>query len=170
MPGNNLNNMKENSYKNLEKLVVNTGLGRLSSQPNFEDKLLPELVKEFSVIVGQKPAIRAAKKSIAGFKLRMGTVVGLKATLRKKRMEQFLKKLINVVLPRVRDFRGVKNTAIDQNGNLSIGLKDQLVFPEVSPETSRVNFGLEVTLVPKSKNKEKAVELYKELGIPFSKK
>ncbi|MDO8430148.1 MAG: 50S ribosomal protein L5 [bacterium] len=162
--------MKENSYKNLEKLVVNTGLGRLSSQPNFEDKLLPELVKEFSVIVGQKPAIRAAKKSIAGFKLRMGTVVGLKATLRKKRMEQFLKKLINVVLPRVRDFRGVKNTAIDQNGNLSIGLKDQLVFPEVSPETSRVNFGLEVTLVPKSKNKEKAVELYKELGIPFSKK
>ena len=162
--------MKENIYKNLEKLVVNTGLGRLSSQPNFEDKILPELVKEFSVIVGQKPAIRAAKKSIAGFKLRMGTVVGLKATLRKKRMEQFLKKMINVVLPRVRDFRGVKSTSIDQNGNLSIGLKEQLVFPEVSPETSKVNFGLEMTLVPKLKDKEKAVALYKELGIPFSKK
>ena len=162
--------MKENTYKNLEKLVVNSGLGRLSSQPNFEDKMLPELVKEFSVIVGQKPAFRSAKKSIAGFKLRAGTVVGLKATLRKKRMEQFFKKLINVVLPRVRDFRGIKNSSIDQNGNLSIGLKEQLVFPEVSPETSKVNFGLEVTIVPKSKNKEKAVALYKELGIPFSKK
>ena len=100
----------------------------------------------------------------------MGTVVGLKATLRKKRMEQFLKKMINVVLPRVRDFRGVKSTSIDQNGNLSIGLKEQLFFPEVSPETSKVNFGLEMTLVPKLKDKEKAVALYKELGIPFSKK
>ena len=153
----------------LEKVVVNVGTGRLSALPNFEDKTLPELVKELSMITGQKPSARPAAKSIAGFKLRMGTVVGLKTTLRKKRMSEFIKKLLNVALPRVRDFRGIKTEAIDANGNLTIGLKEHLVFPEVVPELSKVNFGMEITFVPKVQNKEKAVELYKELRIPFKK-
>lgn len=159
----------ENSYKKLEKVVINVGTGRLSAQPNFEDKVLPAIIEELASITGQKPSVRPAKKSIAGFKLRMGTAVGLKTTLRKKRMLEFLKKLVNVALPRVRDFRGIKKTAIDSAGNLTIGLKEHLVFPEVNPETSKASFGLEVTLVPKFRDKEKAVELYKELGIPFSK-
>lgn len=159
--------MNEN-YKKLEKIVINVGTGRLSSQPNF-DKILPELTKELSMITGQKPAVRPAKKSIAGFKLRTGTVVGLKTTLRQKRMNEFLKKLINVALPRLRDFRGLKKEAVDKNGSLTIGLKEHLVFPEVSPDIAKVNFGMEVTLVPKVRDREKSMELYKELKIPFAK-
>lgn len=159
----------ENSFKKIEKIVINVGTGRLSAQPNFEEKVLPAVVEELASITGQKPSARSAKKSIAGFKLRMGTTVGLKTTLRKKRMSEFLKKLINTALPRVRDFRGVKTTAIDSDGNLTIGLKEHLVFPEINPETSKTSFGLEITIVPKFRDKEKAVELYKELGMPFSK-
>lgn len=159
---------KDLHYKKLEKIVINVGTGRLSSQPNFSDKLLPELVKELSAITGQKPSSRPAKKSIAGFKLRTGTIVGLKTTLRKARMNEFLQKFIHAALPRVRDFRGINPDAIDKNGNLTIGIKEHVVFPELSPETSKVNFGLEITLVPKSREKEKAVELYKALKIPFS--
>lgn len=162
-------NKKPYTGSGLEKIVVNVGTGRLSSQPNFEEKTLPELAKELSLIVGQKPAVRQAKKSIAGFKLRAGTTVGLKITLRKKRMGGFLKKLIQVALPRVRDFRGVKKEAIDSNGNLTVGLKEHWVFPEISQDISKTNFGMEITLVPKFQDKEKAVELYKELGIPFKK-
>jgi large subunit ribosomal protein L5 len=161
---------KNLSYKNLEKVVINVGTGRLSSQPNFSDKLLPELVKELSAITGQKPSSRPAKKSIAGFKLRTGTVVGLKTTLRKTRMNEFLQKLINVALPRVRDFRGINPDAIDKDGNLTIGLKEHIVFPELSPETSKVNFGMEITLVPRLREKDKAVELYNALKIPFAAK
>ena len=161
--------MSSNYMKNiLEKVVVNVGVGKLSSQPNFDEKILPEIIKELSLITGQKSATRMAKQSIAGFKLRAGTAVGLKTTLRKKRMVEFLAKLINVAFPRVRDFRGIKKNSVDLNGNLTIGLKEHLVFPEVTPETSKINFGLEVTLIPKIRNKEKAMELYKELRIPFS--
>lgn len=151
----------------LEKIVVNVGVGKLSSQPNFQDKILPEITKELGLISGQKPMVRPARMSIAGFKLRAGTPVGLKTTLRKKRMNDFLNKLVQIVLPRVRDFRGLKPESIDPNGNLTIGLKEHLVFPEVSPETSKTNFGMEITLVPKLKNKEKAVALYKALKIPL---
>lgn len=159
--------MKDN-YKNLEKIVINIGVGRMSGQPNF-DKTLPELVKAISLITGQKPATCVAKKSIAGFKLRMGTVVGLKTTLRGKRMKEFLDKLVNVVLPRVRDFRGIDHKSIDNAGNLTLGLKEHLAFPEITADTSRVSFGLEITIVPKLKVKEKAVELYKQLGVPLKK-
>ena len=153
----------------LEKIVVNVGLGRASSLPNFSDKILPSIMEELSVIVGQKPETRAAKQSIAGFKLRAGTVVGLKVTLRKKRMHEFLQKLINAVLPRVRDFRGIKNEAVDSNGNLTIGLKEYVVFPEVNTEIAKANFGLEITFVPRERNRDKAMELYRSLGIPFNK-
>ena len=160
----------KNDYKKLEKVVVNVGVGRLSSQPNFEDKILPEIMKELSLITGQKAATRPATQSIAGFKTRAGTIVGLKTTLRGNRLREFLGKFIHVVLPRVRDFRGIKASAIDAGGNLTIGLKEHLVFPEIIPELSKVNFGMEVTLVPKISDPAKAFELYKSLGIPFGKK
>ncbi|OGY68340.1 MAG: 50S ribosomal protein L5 [Candidatus Harrisonbacteria bacterium RIFCSPLOWO2_02_FULL_45_10c] len=162
--------MAKNDYKKLEKVVVNVGVGRLSSQPNFEDKILPEIMKELSLITGQKAATRPATQSIAGFKTRAGTIVGLKTTLRGNRLQEFLGKFIHVVLPRVRDFRGIKASAIDAGGNLTIGLKEHLVFPEIIPELSKVNFGMEVTLVPKISDPAKAFELYKSLGIPFGKK
>lgn len=165
-------NKGENQFKKLEKVVVNTGIGRLTQQPNFEDKILPAVTQDFAAITGQKPANRPARISISGFKLRQGVVVGLKATLRRKRMEEFLKKLSRVVLPRVRDFRGIDIKNVDLNGNLSFGIKDHLVFTEVSPEHSRTNFGIEVTVVPKSKdvrNREEAIQLYRNIGIPFQK-
>lgn len=164
--------MKKDSYQNLEKIVVNVGVGRLSGQPHFADKVLPELMKELSLITGQKPAPRPAKISIAGFKLRTGTIVGLKVTLRGHRMKDFFEKLTSVVLPRVRDFRGIESGSIDSSGNLSFGIKEHVVFPEIVTDISKVNFGMEISIVPKARFKEKAkaVELYRELGIPFSAK
>lgn len=153
----------------LEKIVVNSGIGRLSTQPNFEDKILPELIKNISLITGQKPAIRLAKKSISGFKLRKGDVVGLKTTLRRKRMFDFLTKFIKIILPRVRDFRGIDLKSVDKSGNLTIGIKDYLVFPETTPEQSRINFGIELTITPLIKKRDFAIELYKKLGVPFKK-
>ncbi|MEK7640725.1 MAG: 50S ribosomal protein L5 [Patescibacteria group bacterium] len=156
--------------KQIEKVVVNTGVGKLSGQPNFGDKLLPAIIADFAAITGQKPSERPAKKSISSFKLRQGTIVGLKATLRRQRMESFLSKVMKVVLPRVRDFQGINPKNIDRAGNLTFGIKDHLVFPEVSPEASKTNFGMEITLVPKTpKTQEEAFKLYKELGVPFAK-
>ena len=161
--------MVKNSKNNLEKIVINVGIGKMSNLPNFQEKILPALSQELGAITGQKAAFRPAKKSIAGFKLRTGTVVGLKTTLRRKRMSEFLKKLVQVTLPRVRDFRGINPKAVDLNGNLTIGIKEHLVFPEISPEISKTNFGMEITIVPKLRNKKMAMELYKELKIPFKK-
>ncbi|MEK7162835.1 MAG: 50S ribosomal protein L5 [Patescibacteria group bacterium] len=162
-------------YKNdleipkIEKIVVNVGVGRLSQQSNFEDKILPELIKDFSLITGQKPAVCKAKKSIAGFKIRIGQIIGLKTTLRRKRMINFFEKLIKIVFPRVRDFQGISLKNIDNQGNLSTGLKDNSVFPEINPEISKVDFGMEISIVVKAKNKEEAIELYRILGIPLKK-
>lgn len=153
----------------LEKIVINVGLGRASSQPNFTDKILPAISEELSIITGQKPQVRNAKQSIAGFKLRAGTVVGIKVTLRRKRRDDFLRKFVNIVLPRVRDFRGIDLKAVDANGNLTIGVKEHVVFPEISSELIKTNFGMEITLVPKIRNRKTAIELYKSLGIPFKK-
>lgn len=162
-------------YKNdlavpkIEKIIVNAGVGRISQQPNFEEKILPELVKEISVITGQKPVLTRAKKSIAGFKTRAGQIIGLKVSLRRKRMEDFLNKLIKIVLPRLRDFRGLDLTSVDKSGNLNIGLRDYFVFPEVNPEESKIDFGLEISIVSTAKKRAEAIELYKILGIPFKK-
>jgi len=162
--------MTADIYKNFEKVVVNSGLGKISQLPNFGDKVLPVIEKDFAGITGQKPSERTAKKSISGFKLREGQVVGLKATLRHKRMRQFLEKVTRVVLPRVRDFRGLPQRNIDSHGNLNFGLKDVSVFPEVSQDASKVSFGIEITVVPKiAKDHAVMVELYKEIGVPFSK-
>ncbi len=154
----------------LEKIVVNTGVGRLAtSNAHFEEKILPEVIAEFKAITGQKPALRKARASIAGFKLRQGTVVGMNATLRGKRMRDFLYRLNSIVFPRVRDFRGIDPKTIDSTGNLTIGIKEHTSFPEIIPENSKVDFGLEVTIVPKIRRTEGAAAFYELLGIPFKK-
>ncbi len=162
--------MNQEIRKKFEKIVVNVGLGRLRNLTNFEDKILPEVMKELALITGQKPQIRPAKKSIAGFKIRTGDVVGLKVTLRNQRMVDFFVRLINIVLPRVKDFQGLDIKNIDKNGNLNIGLKEQLVFPEISADQSKVNFGLQVTVVIKPEFKKQSLEIYKNLGVPFKQK
>jgi large subunit ribosomal protein L5 len=153
----------------IEKIVVNAGIGRLSQQANFDDKILPEVQKEFSAITGQKPSVRAAKKSIAGFKIRENQVVGLKVTLRQKRMEDFFERLVGLALPRVKDFRGLDLSNVDENGNLNVGFKEQNVFPEIDVEKSKTNFGLQVTIVPRKKNRDSAIDLYRRLGLPLKK-
>lgn len=154
----------------IEKVVINVGIGRSSGQPNFSEKILPEVMKDLSIITGQKPATRPAKKSISNFKLRQGTPVGLKVTLRGKRMQQFLERLNNIAFPRVRDFRGIDLKKVDQNGNLNLGLKEHVVFPEIKADATTVNFGLEITVVPRDiKDRQEAIQLYRQLGIPLKK-
>jgi len=158
---------KKPIISNLEKIVINVGVGRLRQQGQFEEKILPEIIQEVSLITSQKPVTRPAKKAIAGFKTRLGDIVGLKVTLRGKRMFDFFTRFVNVVLPRIKDFRGLDLKSIDASGNLSVGIEDQLVFPEIDADKSKVDFGLEATIVPKIKNREKAIELYKLLGVPL---
>jgi len=153
----------------VEKAVVNIGLGRMSQKPGFEEKILPEITKELSLITGQIPSRRIAKKSIAGFKLREGSVVGLAATLRGARMYDFIERLVRMVLPRVRDFRGVDLKNVDQRGNLNLGFREHVVFPEINQDVSSTEFGLQVTLVTKARNRDEAVALYRKLGVPFKK-
>ena len=151
------------------KIVVNISLGRLRSNSQFEEKLLPEVMKEAAILTGQKPAVRKAKKSIAGFKTRTGDIIGLQTTLRGKKMFDFFERVINIALPRVKDFRGLEIKSVDGSGNLNIGFKEQFVFPEVNMEQSKVNFGLQVTIVPNTRNRDKAIVLYKSLAMPFKK-
>lgn len=136
----------------------------------FDEKILPGVVEELSLITGQRAATRGAKKSIAGFKSREGDIVGLTTTLRGKRMDDFLKRLINAALPRVRDFRGIDLTHFDGRGNLTIGFKEHTVFPEINSETSKVNFGLQVTLVADTKTKEEGIDFFRGLGLPLKTK
>ncbi len=154
----------------LEKIVVNSSFGKLTTLADFSDKGLPEIQQSLAAITGQKPQDRPAKKSISGFKLREGTIVGLKVTLRGKKMMQFLEKVIAIVMPRVRDFRGINTHGVDSHGNLTFGIKEHTVFPEIVLENSRVSYGIEITLVPKTAmTKEKALEFYRSLGLPLAK-
>ncbi len=154
----------------LHKIAVNVGVGRMAtSNAHFDEKVLPEIVAEFKAVTGQQPALRHAAKSIAGFKLRQGTVVGMNATLRGKRMTDFIERLNAVVFPRVRDFRGIPVKNIDANGNLTVGIREHTAFPEIVPENSKVDFGMEVTFVLKVQGKEKALDIYHALGIPLQK-
>ena len=160
--------LRYNMKASLEKIVINVGVGRFSTQNNFNEKILPEIMKDLAIITGQKAAARPAKQSIAGFKLRAGTIVGLKVTLRGKRMDDFLKRLNGIVFPRVRDFHGIDLKKIDKNGNLSVGVKEHVVFPEIKADATNVNFGVEITMVPKRiKNRQEAIELYRKLGVPL---
>ena len=153
----------------IEKIVVSSGLGRMRlNNAQFEDKVLPEIMNEFATIVGQRPKVTRARMSVAGFKVRAGEPVGIVATLRGKRKDDFLIKLVNTALPRVRDFKGVSSAHVDQAGNLNLGFKDQFVFPEPIPEFSKLSFGLEVTVVVKAKSREDAIAFYRASGIPVN--
>ena len=151
----------------LDKIVVNAGVGRASTQPNFEDKTLPQIMKDMSAIAGQKPQVRRARKSIAAFKTREGQVVGVRITLRRQKMVDFFERLVRIVLPRVRDFNGLVPMIVDKGGVLNIGFREQFVFPEINPEEAPFTFPLGVNLVPRSKSRAKALEAYAKFGMPL---
>jgi len=170
--------MKEKfGYKNdfavpkIEKAVVNVGIGKVlnSIDPSKKKELKKGIFSDISLICGQSPVLTRAIKAIAGFKVRQGSTVGVKATLRRSKMNDFLDRLINVVLPRMRDFQGVPKTSIDDGGNLTVGIKEHIVFPEIQPEKVKKNFSLQVTVVTNAKKKEEAIELFKLLGFPIKK-
>ncbi|MDP3646411.1 MAG: 50S ribosomal protein L5 [bacterium] len=145
------------------KVVVSTGVGRV----NKDKKRLELVVDRLSRITGQAPAARPSKKAIANFKSRIGDIVGYQITLRGIRMQSFLDKLIHIVLPRVKDFRGIKPSAIDEMGNITLGLKEHTVFPETSDEESKDIFGLAVTITTTAKNKKEAEGFLRHLGLPL---
>ncbi len=151
----------------LEKIVVNAGIGRLSQQPTFEEKILPHVIRNTAILSGQRPQIRRAHKSIAGFKIREGQIVGLRTTLRRRKMVDFFERLITMVLPRVRDFSGLDLHAIDAHGTLHIGFKEQFVFPEVDAEESPFVFSFGVNIVPRRRGREAAIEAYRRFGTPL---
>ena len=163
--------MEEFGYKSvmqapkLEKVVINMGVGDAIVNP----KLLEEAVEEMTLIAGQKPVITKAKKSIANFKLREGMNIGCKVTLRGERMYEFLDKLFNISLPRVRDFRGVSATAFDGRGNYTLGVKEQLIFPEINFDKVAKVRGLDVVIVTTANTNKEAFALLKGLGMPFAK-
>jgi len=163
-------NTKDETAGFLEKIVVNVGVGRLSSQANFEEKILPQISRDLAILTGQKPQARRSKKSIAGFKVREGQVVGLRVTLRRRKMVDFFSRLIRIVLPRVKDFRGLELRNVDAGGVLNIGLREQFVFPEISPEQSSLTFSLEISAVPRRRGRDGAIKTLRELGVPLKKK
>lgn len=144
-------------------MVINIGLGRALK----DEKFMEIALRDLALITGQKPKTTLAKKSIANFKTRKGQIVGAIVTLRGKRMRDFLSRLINIALPRTRDFRGISLKSLDKNGNLTIGIKEHIVFPEISGEEIRNIFGFEITVVVKAKNRDEAIKLYKTLGFPI---
>lgn len=154
-----------NQVPKLEKIVVNVGLGRAKD----EKRLLEVVANTLRKITGQQPIETVAKKSIASFKLREGNKVGMKVTLRGENMYDFADRLINIVLPRLRDFHGTSNRAFDAQGNYSIGLTDQSVFPELSYEDTATAHGLQVVFTIKSEEKEHAKALLEKFGMPFEK-
>ncbi|GAE26048.1 LSU ribosomal protein L5p [Halalkalibacter wakoensis JCM 9140] len=149
----------------LEKIVVNMGVGDAVSNA----KALDKAVEELQDITGQKPLVTKAKKSIAGFKLREGMPIGAKVTLRGERMYEFLDKLISVSLPRVRDFRGVSKKAFDGRGNYTLGVKEQLIFPEIDYDKVDKVRGMDVVIVTTANTDEEARELLTQMGMPFQK-
>ena len=149
----------------IEKIVLNIGVGDAVSN----SKLLDEAVNELTLISGQKPVITRAKKSIAGFKLREGAPIGCKVTLRGDRMYEFLDKLVNISLPRVRDFRGVSNNSFDGRGNYTLGIKEQLIFPEINFDKVNKLRGMDIVFVTTAKTDEEGHELLAQLGMPFKK-
>lgn len=149
----------------VEKIVLNIGVGDAVSN----SKLLDEAVNELTLITGQKPVITRAKKSIAGFKLREGAPIGCKVTLRGERMYEFLDKLVNISLPRVRDFRGVSNNSFDGRGNYTLGIKEQLIFPEINFDKVNKIRGMDIVFVTTAKTDEEGHELLAQLGMPFHK-
>lgn len=152
----------------IDRVVVNAGIGKRVSSDG--KKVIELIEKDLARITGQKPALRTAKKSVASFKLREGAPVGLMVTLRGKRAEEFLTRLIRVAFPRMRDFRGIALSAVDQAGNLNIGIPEQVVFPETAEDPTGVIFGFQVTVVSTAENREEGEELFRLLGFPLARK
>ena len=150
----------------IQKVVVNIGMGEAMDNP----KAMEAAVNDLTIITGQKPVQTKARKSIANFKLREGRLIGTKVTLRGDRMWSFLDRLMNTALPRVRDFRGVSGNAFDGRGNYTLGLRDQLIFPEIEYDKIDKLRGMEVTIVTTAKNDDQARTMLQLLGMPFSKK
>jgi len=156
-------------YKNklqapgLEKIVINAGLGRAVA----DQKVLDEAVSEIALICGQRPVTTKAKKSVANFKLRKGVKIGCMVTLRGKTMYEFLDRLINVALPRIRDFRGVSRKAFDGRGNYTLGIKEQAMFPEISYDSIETVYGMAITIVTTARHDDEARELLRLFGMPF---
>ena len=163
--------MKKFKYKSvmavprLIKVIINMGLGSAIK----DSKIMDEAIKEISAISGQKPIVTKAKKSISNFGLRKDMPVGCKVTLRSKRMYEFLDKFINVAIARIRDFRGVPSDAFDGRGNYTVGLKEQLIFPEIDFDQVTTTLGMNITIVTSARNDEEGQSLLKMIGMPFKK-
>lgn len=164
--------MKKFGYKNimqvpkLNKIVVNMGVGAAAS----DAKLLDEAVRELETITGQKASVRKSKKAISNFKLREGIAIGAMVTLRKERMFEFLDRLVNVALPRVRDFRGLSDRSFDGRGNYTMGIKEQIIFPEINVDKITKVLGMDVTFVTTAQTDNEAFELLRSFGVPFRKR
>jgi len=169
--------MKEFGYNNvmavprIEKVVVNCGFGKMISVKtgNERDRIIKNIIDDLSLITGQKPKITKARKAVSGFKLRKGMIVGAAAVLRKNRMYDFMEKLINIALPRTRDFKGIDEKSFDNKGNLTIAIRENIVFPEISPEKSKITFGFEVTVATTAKRREEGIMLLRLMGFPIKK-
>lgn len=144
------------------KVVINAGVGRLR-----EEKDRQEIEKHLALIAGQKPAPRKAKKAIAAFKTRLGLVIGYQTTLRGRRMYDFLERFVRIALPRTRDFQGIPSSSFDPRGNLTVGVREQTIFPELIGEDYRFLFGFEVTVATSAKRREEGIELLKMMGFPI---
>jgi len=147
----------------MEKAVVNVGIGKITK----DDKTVDKIAKDLAKITGQKPVFRKSKKSIASFKVREGTNIGLMVTLRGKRMYDFIDRLISIALPRSKDFRGIDTKNFDKSGNLNLGIKESSIFPEITYETLKDIFGLEATVVTNAGDRQKGMALLRHLGFPI---
>ncbi len=147
------------------KVTLNVGIGQLKTNQKFKDIVTESL----QTITGQKPAIRKAKKAVAGFKIRIGEEIGMTVTLRGKKMEDFLIKLANIVLPRMRDFRGLKNKGFDNQGNFSLGIGEHIIFPEISHDKAENLHGLSISITTTAKDKNQGRKLLELWGFPFEK-
>jgi large subunit ribosomal protein L5 len=151
------------SVPRIEKIVLNVGLGEASRNA----KLLESVVEEITAITGQKPVITRAKKSIANFQLREGMPVGVRVTLRRERMYEFLDRLINIAIPRTRDFRGLSTRSFDGRGNYTMGVKEQMIFPEIKYDEVEKVHGMDIVLVTNTDKDDEALALLREMGMPF---
>jgi large subunit ribosomal protein L5 len=149
----------------LTRVVVNVGVGKQRDSKTY----LEAVERDLTLITGQKPQVRRARKAVAGFNVRQGNIVGLRVTLRGSRMEDFTQRFVRTTLPRVRDFQGLSPRALDGRGNLSVGLREHLPFPEIHPEVTDALFGVEVTFVTSAKNNEEGEALFRTLGFPLQK-
>jgi large subunit ribosomal protein L5 len=157
------------SVPKIEKVVINTGFGRTitGKTKSEQGKTYQGILDDLALITGQKPVLTKAKKSIAAFKLRQGTPVGAAVVLRKEKMYDFLEKLIKIILPRSRDFRGIDPKSFDKQGNLTIAIKEHIVCPEILSEKAKDIFGFEITITTTAKTKEQGLELLKLIGFPI---